>query len=122
MLVARWAQLREVRAAVTKAIEDVRTAGGVGSSLQAEIAITAPAETCAELSRLGEDLKFVFITSQATVSEGDALSVEVKPSTAQKCERCWHYRSDVGTDEKHPGFCARCISNLYGAGETRAFA
>ena len=122
VLLARWAQLRGVRATVTKAIEDVRTAGGVGSSLQAEIAITAPTAICAELSRLGDDLKFVFITSQATVNEGESLSVEVKPSIAPKCERCWHYRSDVGADERHPGFCARCISNLYGPGETRAFA
>jgi len=122
VLVARWALLREVRATVTKAIEDVRTAGGVGSSLQAEIVITAPAATGAELSRLGDDLKFVFITSQAAVKEGEELRVEVTPSAAPKCDRCWHYRSDVGTDARHPGFCARCISNLYGAGEARAFA
>ncbi len=122
VLVARWALLREVRATVTKAIEDVRTAGGVGSSLQAEIVITAPAATGAELSRLGDDLKFVFITSQAAVKEGEELRVEVTPSAAPKCDRCWHYRSDVGTDARHPGFCARCISNVYGAGEARAFA
>ncbi len=121
-LVERWSQLREVRTMVTKAIEDVRTAGGVGSSLQAEISITAPAALLSELERLGDDLKFVFITSQATVKEGAELSVDVKPSAAAKCDRCWHYRSDVGVDARHPGFCARCISNLYGAGETRAFA
>ncbi len=121
-LLARWAKLREVRATVTKAIEDVRTAGGVGSSLQAEIVISAPAATLTELHRLGDDLKFVFITSQATVKEGPELSVEVKPSPAAKCDRCWHYRSDVGSDARHPGFCARCIGNLYSTGETRAFA
>jgi isoleucyl-tRNA synthetase len=121
-LIERWAQLRAVRATVTKAIEDVRTAGGVGSSLQAEIVISAPAATLTELQRLGDDLKFVFITSQATVKEGAELSVEVKPSAAAKCDRCWHYRVDVGSDPRHPGFCARCISNLYGTGETRAFA
>jgi isoleucyl-tRNA synthetase len=122
VLLARWTQLREVRAVVTKAIEDVRTAGGVGSSLQAEIVIEAPAATLAELARLGDDLKFVFITSQASAKEGAELKVTVTPSVAAKCDRCWHYRSDVGADATHPGFCARCISNLYGAGETRAFA
>jgi isoleucyl-tRNA synthetase len=121
-LVTHWTRLREVRTTVTKAIEDVRTAGGVGSSLQAEIEIEAPSEIAAELSRLGDDLKFVFITSQATVKTGDELKVNVKPSAAQKCERCWHYRSDVGQDAKHAGFCARCISNLYGEGEKRVFA
>jgi isoleucyl-tRNA synthetase len=121
-LLARWTQLRDVRAVVTKAIEDVRTAGAVGSSLQAEIMIEAPAATLAELARLGDDLKFVFITSRATTTAGAELKVSVTPSAAAKCERCWHYRSDVGADATHPGLCARCISNLYGAGETRAFA
>ncbi|TAG05513.1 MAG: isoleucine--tRNA ligase [Betaproteobacteria bacterium] len=122
LLLSRWTKLREVRALVTKAIEDVRTAGGVGSSLQAEIEIEAPADVAAELSRLGDDLKFVFITSQATVKAGNELKVNVIPSAAKKCERCWHYRDDVGHDAEHPGICGRCTSNLHGEGETRAFA
>ena len=122
LLLTRWALLREVRAVASKAIEEVRTAAGVGSSLQAEIVIEAPAATLAELARLGDDLKFVFITSQATAKEGAELKVTVTPSAATKCERCWHYRRDVGSDGNHPGVCARCISNLYGAGETRTFA
>ncbi len=122
MLLARWTLLRQVRATVTRAIEEVRTAGTVGSSLQADVSITAPPATLAELNRLGRDLKFVFITSRATLVQGDELSVSVTPSAATKCERCWHYRTDVGKDATHPGFCARCIANLYGAGEMRAFA
>ena len=122
VLLTRWALLREVRAVASKAIEEVRTDGGVGSSLQAEIVIEAAAATLAELARLGDDLKFVFITSQATAKEGAELRVTVTPSAANKCDRCWHYRSDVGADANHPGICARCISNLYGAGETRVFA
>jgi isoleucyl-tRNA synthetase len=122
MLLARWTLLREVRAVVSKAIEDVRTAGGVGSSLQAEIVVVAPTETLAELARLGDDLKFVFITSQATAVAGPELKVTVAPSPAAKCERCWHYRSDVGSNADHAGICARCVSNLYGAGEKRVFA
>ena len=117
-----WAMLREVRAVASKAVEDVRTAGDVGSSLQAEIVIEAPEATLAELARLGDDLKFVFITSQASAKLGGELKVTVTPSAAAKCERCWHYRSDVGADANHAGICARCISNLYGAGETRTFA
>ena len=69
-LLARWAKLREVRAAATKAIEAVRESGGVGSSLQAELVVEAPENVAAELARLGDDLKFVFITSQATVRLG----------------------------------------------------
>ncbi|MBL8310079.1 MAG: isoleucine--tRNA ligase [Burkholderiales bacterium] len=122
VLLARWTKLREVRAAATKAIEAVRESGGVGSSLQADLVVEAPADLAAELLRLGDDLKFVFITSAVTVKTGAVLNVTVAPSTAAKCERCWHYRSDVGSDGTHAGLCTRCISNLYGAGETRAFA
>ncbi|TMH04235.1 MAG: hypothetical protein E6H79_11055, partial [Betaproteobacteria bacterium] len=71
---------------------------------------------------LGDDLKFVFITSAAASSAGDELKVTVTPSTAAKCERCWHYRDDVGADAAHPTICGRCTSNLYGAGEERRIA
>ncbi len=121
-LLAKWQALREVRDAVNKAIEDVRTAGGVGSSLQAEVTVTAPPETHALLASLGEDLKFVFITSKATLTPGETLSVTVTPSAATKCERCWHWRDDVGKDPAHPTICGRCVSNLHGAGEVRTVA
>jgi isoleucyl-tRNA synthetase len=74
------------------------------------------------LASLGDDLKFVFITSVAELVRGDTLSITVAPSTATKCERCWHWRDDVGHDAAHPGLCGRCTSNLYGAGETRTVA
>jgi len=121
-LLAKWAAIREVRDAVNKAIEAVRTAGGVGSSLQANVVVTAPADTLALLASLGDDLKFVFITSAAALQAGDALSVAVTPSSATKCERCWHYRDDVGADAAHPTICGRCVSNLHGAGEVRTVA
>ena len=121
-LLSKWQSLRELRDAVNKAIEEVRAAGGVGSSLQAEVTLTAPPETHALLASLGEDLKFVFITSKATLVAGDALAVAVAPSAAAKCERCWHWRDDVGRDAAHPTICSRCTSNLYGAGEARLVA
>ncbi len=74
------------------------------------------------LGSLGDDLKFVFITSRVTLQAGDALAVQVTVSEAAKCERCWHYRDDVGHDAAHPTLCGRCTSNLYGAGETRTVA
>ena len=84
--------------------------------------VIAPPETHALLASLGEDLKFVLITSAASLSVGDALMVSVMPATALKCERCWHWRTDVGLDATHPGLCGRCTSNLYGAGEPRQAA
>ena len=74
------------------------------------------------LQSLGEDLKFVFITSTVTLAAGESLCFTVQPATAPKCERCWHYRDDVGSDAAHPTICARCSSNLFGAGETRSMA
>jgi len=121
-LLAKWARLRELRDAANKEIEAVRAAGALGSSLQAELAITAPAADHALLASLGEDLKFVFITSAVTLAEGDALAIGVTPSAAKKCERCWHWRSDVGADAAHPLLCGRCTGNLFGAGEARCCA
>ena len=122
-LLARWTRLREIRDVVNKDIEAVRTAGAVGSSLQAEASLTANDADRALLESLGEDLKFVFITSRASVvAGGDALTVSVTPSLATKCERCWHWRDEVGADAAHPTICGRCVSNLYGAGEARTVA
>ena len=121
-LLAKWTRVREIRDLVMKNIETVRTAGQVGASLQAEIVITAPAADLDLLATLGDDLKFVTITSAASAVVGDALAVAVTPSAGVKCERCWHYRDDVGVDPAHPTICGRCTSNLFGAGETRTVA
>ncbi|WP_300648376.1 isoleucine--tRNA ligase [Hydrogenophaga sp.] len=120
-LLAKWSRIRAVRETVNKEIETVRTAGGVGSSLQATVKLTVPADDHAVLASLGDDLKFVFIVSQVALLEGDA-KVEVIPAVAAKCERCWHYRDDVGADAAHPTLCGRCTSNLFGAGEARLVA
>ena len=121
-LLAKWARIREVRETVNREIETVRTGGGLGSSLQANIAITTSVEDHALLAALGDDLKFVMITSAVSLAAGNSLGVQVKPSTATKCARCWHWRDDVGHDPAHPELCSRCTNNLYGAGETRVVA
>ena len=121
-LLAKWAAIRELRDAVNKAIETVRTEGGVGSSLQATVIVTAPPETHALLASLGDSLKFVLITSAATLVAGETLAVAVTPSAATKCERCWHWRDDVGVNPEHPTICGRCDSNLHGDGEVRSIA
>lgn len=121
-LLAKWSRIREVRDAVNKEIENVRAAGQVGSSLQANVKLAVPAEDHALLASLGEDLKFVLITSVVDLDQSGALAVQVTPSTATKCERCWHWRDDVGHDPAHPSLCSRCTSNLFGAGEARSAA
>ena len=103
----------------------MRAAGQVGSSLQAEVEIRAAGDNFELLTSLGDDLRFVLICSKATVvqvaSDADAAIV-VMPSAHKKCERCWHYRDDVGHDAAHPELCGRCTSNLHGAGEARRVA
>jgi isoleucyl-tRNA synthetase len=121
-LLAKWSRIREIRDLANKDIENLRTAGQVGASLQAEITLTAPPADHALLASLGADIKFVFITSKVTLQAGDALSVQVTASQAIKCERCWHYADDVGHNADHPTICGRCVSNLHGAGETRKVA
>ena len=121
-LLAKWARIRAVRDVANKEIEALRAAGTVGSSLQAELRVTAAADDHTALASLGEDLKFVLMTSAVALQTGDALAVQVRARAAQKCERCWHWREDVGHDAAHPTLCGRCTSNLYGAGEVRTAA
>jgi isoleucyl-tRNA synthetase len=121
-LLERWTRIRAIRAEVQKELETVRVAGAIGSSLQAEVTLQASDDTQALLAPLGDDLRFVLITSQARVVAADSDHVEVTPSAAKKCERCWHYRDDVDAHADHPGLCGRCVSNLYGDGEARIHA
>lgn len=117
----KWQAVREVRNAVTAAIEPLRSDKSLGSSLQAEVVITAPAELAAALSALDGELRFALLVSKAEVKEGAELSVEVKVSGGEKCERCWHYTADVGTVAGHETVCARCAENVEGCAESRHY-
>ncbi len=121
-LLAKWTRIREIRDAVNKDIEALRADGKVGSSLQAEVSLEVAADDHALLASLGHDLKFVFITSAIDLIAGSAINTRARASFYSKCERCWHYREDVGHDAAEPTICGRCTSNLYGAGEDRKFA
>ena len=121
-LLARWSRIREIRDIANKDIEALRADGKLGSSLQANLTITADSEDHALLASLGEDLKFVFITSAVELKAGSELAISSRTSTAVKCERCWHWRDDVGHDAAHPTICGRCTSNLFGDGESRSVA
>ena len=124
-LLAKWNRILEIRAQLNKELEDVRSAGDIGSALQAEVDVYAGGQDYKFLKSLNDDLKFVFIVSRATLHE-DAAATEVRfeiaASEHDKCERCWHYREDVNQDPEHPGICGRCVDNLYGDGEDRHYA
>jgi isoleucyl-tRNA synthetase len=122
-LTERWARLRQLRGLATKRIEELRAAGQVGSSLQADVVFQAEGADHDLLASLGDDLRFVLITSAASVVQAEGETrVEVSALSHAKCERCWHVRADVGAAAEHPGLCGRCVSNLHGEGEARAFA
>ena len=121
-LLAKWQRILAVRAAVQKELEGLRQQGTIGASLEADVTIVAGDDDYAALAALDDDLRFVLITSAARVERGDALAIAVNRSGHSKCERCWHWRDDVGAMDGHPALCGRCVANLYGAGERRRFA
>ncbi|MFB9124439.1 isoleucine--tRNA ligase [Paraburkholderia dipogonis] len=121
-LLLKWKRIREIRDFVNKEIEAVRSDGKVGSSLQVMLTIAAEPADLALLESLGDDLRFVMLTSNIKLVMATKLATQVAPSGATKCDRCWHWRDDVGRDQTHPTICGRCTSNLLGTGEARVFA
>ena len=130
---AFWEQMLQVKAAVNKCLEEARNQGTVKGSLSAEVRLFADDALAERLASLGEELRFVLITSEATVAplaEGkgavqtdlDGLKVTVRATEYAKCARCWHHRPEVGTQPEAPDLCGRCIENLNGPGERRQYA
>jgi isoleucyl-tRNA synthetase len=119
-IVDHWGNVRQLREMAMKKIEERRAQKELGSSLAAELDIRADGKVFDSLARLGDELKFVFITSRATVKDaaGAPIRVDVAPSEHRKCDRCWHYRADVNSEN----LCGRCQTNLHGAGEARRHA
>jgi isoleucyl-tRNA synthetase len=129
-----WPSLIALKTAVARELERLRSAGAIGAPLEAEVTVFASAAPAARFGVLRDELRFLLITSQAHVVVTDAppagavttgepdVWIEVQPSTQPKCVRCWHLRSDVGSDPRHPELCARCVVNVEGPGEERQFA
>ena len=129
-----WAALIALKADVARELERLRAAGIIGSSLEAEVAVYAPAATAARFEVSRDELRFLLITSEAQVVAIDTppagavptseptVWIEVKPSGQPKCVRCYQLRRDVGRDPRHPELCARCVVNVEGSGEERQFA
>jgi isoleucyl-tRNA synthetase len=131
-----WDAILRVRGAVMRELEKLRNAGAIGAPLDAEVDVYAAPHLLQVLQSLGEELRFVFITSGARVHRADSRPAEAtpaeegdeefawvvaRPSEAQKCVRCWHKRADVGGNAEHPELCGRCVTNLAGPGEQRRF-
>ncbi|MCL6269479.1 isoleucine--tRNA ligase [Sansalvadorimonas sp. 2012CJ34-2] len=129
-----WDKVMAVKTAVNKAMEDARNGNVIGGSLQADVALYVSDELKVELEKLGDELRFVMITSRADLNsladapaeavetEVAGLKVTVAKSACEKCERCWHHREDVGSNDKHADLCGRCVTNVEGEGEVRYYA
>ncbi|QFU21781.1 isoleucine--tRNA ligase [Shewanella eurypsychrophilus] len=129
-----WTQLILVRGEVNKVIEQARREKQIGGSLEAEITLYADESLAQSLNTLGDELRFVLLTSKTQVlpladapadvieTEMPALKLGMLKAVTEKCERCWHHREDVGQIETHPTLCTRCVTNIEGEGEVRQFA
>jgi isoleucyl-tRNA synthetase len=130
----RWAKIQAVRSEVSKQLEALRKEGVIGSSLEADVTLYADDALVSVLQGLGDELRFVTLTSSASLApmadkSADAVSTELgglallaAKSAAEKCPRCWHHRSDVGANAEHPELCGRCVENVAGEGEERRYA
>ncbi|MCB1583883.1 MAG: isoleucine--tRNA ligase, partial [Xanthomonadales bacterium] len=132
----KWALIAQIRQAVLKQLEQLRVAGSIGSSLDADVSLFLPESAHHSLVSVSDEMRFVLITSAAqikpwdergdavvvTLAEGSSIAISVKTAEGEKCERCWHVRADVGTNADHPTICGRCVENVDGVGEDRSFA
>ncbi|MCE0917765.1 isoleucine--tRNA ligase [Pseudomonas sp. NMI760_13] len=129
-----WERIMAAKTAVNKELENQRAAKAIGGNLQAEVTLFADDALSADLNKLGDELRFVLITSAASVvpfvqapadavtTEVEGLKLKVVKSGHAKCGRCWHFRADVGSHPEHPEICSRCVDNLSGSGEVRHYA
>lgn len=127
-----WQQLLKVRAEVNRVLEQARNDKIIGAALEAEVTVYADDQLLPLLQQLGDELRFVLITSKAEVKplatadveQGElaGLAVKVIRSEAEKCPRCWHYSATIGQHSEHPHLCTRCVENVAGSGEVRKYA
>jgi isoleucyl-tRNA synthetase len=137
-----WPALTHLRSDITRELEKLRNEGSIGSPLDAKVDVYAQPEDFVRFNALGDELRFLLITSDAHVHRVEQLpegtvptthgpphgahpphvSFAVKPTAAHKCVRCWQRRIDVGVNSDHPEICGRCVTNVVGPGEQRKFA
>ncbi|KQN58068.1 isoleucine--tRNA ligase [Erwinia sp. Leaf53] len=132
---AYWDELLKVRGEVNKVLEQARADKQIGGALEASVTLYADAELAAKLNSLGDELRFVLLTSGALVAElaqapaeaqqsetVKGLKIGLHKAAGDKCPRCWHYTTDIGQNAEHADICGRCVTNVAGSGEQRKFA
>ena len=114
-------------------MEEQRAAGVLRGSLDAAVTLCCSDALLHTLEMLGNELRFVLISSGARLeplsaathaveTEVEGLKLEIAVMDEEKCERCWHRSADIGVNTTHPTLCGRCIENIDGEGESRLYA
>ncbi|SCC13080.1 isoleucine--tRNA ligase [Gilliamella intestini] len=126
-----WAQILAIRSEVNKVLEQGRNDKVIGGALEAAVTLYADEAIASALTKLENELRFVLLTSQASVkplqtapanavqSDIQGLKIELVKAQGDKCPRCWHYTTD---NEPTTHLCKRCEQNIHGNGEVRHFA
>ena len=130
-----WQVILNAKEVVNKAYEIARTDKVINANLMADVTVFADDNTLKSLEKLGNELKFVFISSVANIApfanktgvtfeqaDDSQVAVSIKTAEGEKCVRCWHISSDVGANADHPEICTRCVENVVGNGEVRHYA
>ena len=136
-----WHNIMRAKDRVNKHIEMARENKILNANLAADATLYADGAMQESLAKLGEELRFVLITSNATLKpiseaptaiqnadeeasaeESKDLKVTISAAEGTKCVRCWHIRNDIGSNSEHPELCERCVTNVLGNGEVRHYA
>ncbi len=116
-----WNRIFEIKDAVNQSIEEMRSENKLKGSLDSIVNINANEEDLKVLKKLGNELHFLFISSEASVEKSKSFKIKINSSKNPKCTRCWHRHASVGTSKEHPELCYRCIENIDDNGEQRSF-
>jgi isoleucyl-tRNA synthetase len=123
-LAQSWEKILQVRAEVTKALEEARSQKRIGHPLDAAVTISAKKDVYDVLKPYAEDLRFIFIVSKVALLKDETLDdsfksenvtglfIRIEVAAGEKCERCWVHETSVGSNKEHPSICERCQKAL----------
>ena len=116
-----WSRIFEIKDLVNQSIEKMRSENSIKGSLDSIVNLNLKEDDYNLLNKIGDELHFIFISSDAKIKKADNFSIDISVSEDPKCSRCWHRCSSVGTIEGHEEACSRCVENIENDGELRHF-
>ena len=116
-----WSRIFEIKDLVNQSIENMRSENNIKGSLDSIVTLHLEDEDYSLLQKIGKELHFIFISTDAQIKKADSFSIEISVSDDPKCSRCWHRCKSVGTIKGHEEACSRCVENIENDGELRHF-